>query len=141
MIVVDTNLLIYAHRAQVPQHSPARQAIEDASHNQSGWGIAATSVAEFWSVVTHPSSVGRPSRPDEARAFLQALVKAGAQLLSPAPGFAERVIRTAEDLGIIGPRIFDLQIALIARDHGATEIWTADRGFVTVAGLRRTHPI
>lgn len=47
----------------------------------------------------------------------------------------------ARRLGVRGARIFDLQIALIARDNGARELWTHDAGFVTVPGLRVWDPL
>lgn len=40
-----------------------------------------------------------------------------------------------------GPRIFDLQIALMAVEGGARELWTHDRDFVSVPGLRVHDPI
>lgn len=141
MVILDTNLLVYGHRARLPEHRAARRAIERASSRPDGWGITTPSVSEFWSVVTHASSEGRPSDPSEARAFIEALVAAGARLLSPAPALAERLMRAAQDLAVVGARIFDLQIAVTALDHGATEIWTHDRGFVTLPGLQRVDPL
>ena len=53
---------------------------------------------------------------------------------------AGRLLQAAEDRGIQGPRIFDLQIALTAVEAGAGEIWTHDQGFVTLPGLRVRDP-
>lgn len=50
-------------------------------------------------------------------------------------------MRTGQDLGIVGARIFDLQIAVTAMDHGATEMWTHDRGFITPPGLQHVDPL
>ena len=141
MIVIDTNLLVYAHRRQVPEHAPARTILEEASHVSGGWGIALPSVLEFWSVVTHPASSGRPSRPKEARAFIESLVAAGARLLHPSPGSGVRLLAAASDRSVAGARVFDLFIALIALDHGATEVWSHDRGFVSLPGLRVVDPL
>lgn len=141
MIAVDTNLLIYAHRTRVPEHREAMAAIESAARF-GDWGIAAPSVAEFWSIVTHPTASGRPSRPEEAKAFIRALVEdAGARLWRPGPGFAERLVEVAMDGGVVGPRVFDLQIALTALDNGASEIWTHDRNFTTAPGLAVEFPL
>lgn len=103
--------------------------------------MAAASVLEFWSVVTHPASSGRPSTSTEARAFIQALLDAGARLLAPGTAHGQRILEAADRLGIVGPRVFDLQIAITALDHGATELWSHDRGFVTLPGLRLVDPI
>jgi predicted nucleic acid-binding protein len=47
VIAVDTNLLVYAHRSSLPEHRRARRALEQASRDPRGWGIALASVAEF----------------------------------------------------------------------------------------------
>ena len=142
MIAVDTNLLIYGHRGGVSEHRAARGAIQKASRDGRGWGIAAPCIAEFWSVVTHPASAGGPSTAQQAQGFLRALiVEAGALVWLPQNGFWERLARLATDLHVRGSRIFDLQIALIAFENGATEIWTHDRNFVTLPGLARHDPL
>ena len=142
MIAIDTNLLIYAHRAALPEHGRARRAIEGASRDPSGWGIPLPCIAEFWSVVTHPSSRGGPSTGEQAREFVAALVVgAGARLWMPGDGFWNRLTQLAAELGVQGARVFDLQIALTAFDNGASEIWTHDRHFVSMAGLRVRDPL
>ena len=141
MIAVDTNLLVYAHRERTPQHKRARKAIELAASRSNGWGIASAALPEFWSVVTHPSADGRPSSPPHAAAYVRALTEAGAVIWTPGPGFGERLLQAAADLGVSGPRIFDLQIALTAFEGGATELWTNDSRFVSVACLRVHDPL
>ena len=142
MIAIDTNLLIYAHRASLPEHLPARRAIEQASRDSRGWGIALPSVSEFWSVVTHPESRGGASTARQATGFLRALImEAGAMLWTPGESFWQRLVELAGQLEIRGPRIFDLQIGLTAFDNGAVEIWTHDTRFAAFPGLRVHDPL
>jgi hypothetical protein len=142
VIAIDTNLLVYAHRAALPEHRAARQALERAAGDRQGWGIAQPTVVEFWSVVTHPAATGRPSTAAEARTFLEALVHdGGGRVWLPSPGFDERLLDAAVGAHVKGPRIFDLQIALIALEHGAREIWTHDRHFLAAGGLRVVDPL
>lgn len=142
MIAVDSNLLIYAHRAAAREHGAAIRAIERAAADPRGWGFAVGSVFEFWHVVTHASSVGRPSTPDEARRFIANLERQGrARVWLPAPGFTDRVLDAATRLRIVGGRIFDLQLALTALDNGATEMWTHDAAFVRMGGLAVVDPL
>jgi toxin-antitoxin system PIN domain toxin len=141
MIALDTNLLVYAHRAHTPQHRRARRALEAAAAHPRGWGFAVAVLPEFWSVVTHPSSEGRPSTPAEAAAFVHALTDAGAAVWLQGPGFGDRLVQTAAGLGLSGPRVFDLQIALTAFEGGATELWTHDAAFVTIPGLPLVDPL
>lgn len=142
MIALDTNLLVYAFLPAVPQHRDARRVIEKASDDPRGWGVALSSIAEFWMTVTHPASVGGPSPPNKARDFLDALLTEGPGILwMPREPFCTRLVQIATDLKVGGARIFDLQIALTAFDNGAVEIWTHDAGFVSFPGLRIHDPL
>jgi predicted nucleic acid-binding protein len=142
VIAVDTNLLVYAHRAGCPEHEAARRAIEDAASHESGLCIPSACVFEFWSVVTHPSSIGGGSSPASARGFIEALIEtAGATILPPPPTLVARCLQIAEQLDVSGPRIFDLQIGLVALDAGVTEIWTHDAGFIGIPGLKIWDPL
>lgn len=117
--------------------------MERAAGDPGGWGIAQASVAEFWTVVTHrPLVSGPPSTPEQARGFLSALLDdAEGRVWAPREAFWERLIEWAAELGVRGPRIFDLQIGLMALDNGAVEIWTHDAGFVPLPGLRVHDPL
>jgi uncharacterized protein len=142
VIALDTNLLIYAHRAQVPEHRAAQEAIEAACNSPRGCGVAVSCIAEFYSIVTHPAASGRPSTPEEAREFVRMLEEEGGVIVfGPGPEFAARLLQLAGDLGVTGVRVFDLQIALCAIDGGATELWSHDRVFVRVPGLRIRDPL
>jgi toxin-antitoxin system PIN domain toxin len=141
MIALDTNLLIYAHRSGTREHAAACGAIEKACNAAGGCGIPLPCVAEFFSIVTHPAASGRPSPPQAAADFFAALEEAGIGILAPGPSFTIRLLQTAIDLDVTGPRIFDVQIALCAVDGGATELWTHDRGFVKLHGLAVRHPL
>jgi hypothetical protein len=141
MIALDTNLLVYAHRSGLPENRPAQRAVEKARGNPKGWAIPAFCAAEFWAIVTHPSGLPRPSQAEEARAFLAELCAAGAKILYPRDGFMERLAQIAGGLKIQGPRIFDLQIALVSFEGGASEIWTHDRRFVSLPGLPARDPL
>ncbi|MFM7141122.1 MAG: PIN domain-containing protein [Alphaproteobacteria bacterium] len=140
MIALDTNLLIYSHRSGTREHRAARAAIEAALNASGGCGIALPSVAEFFGIVTHPTATGKPSSPEVAADFLASLQEAGIRILTPGISFASRLGRLAADLGVVGARIFDLQIGLCAIEGGATELWTHDRSFVKIPGLALRDP-
>jgi len=142
VIAVDTNLLVYAHRAGCPEHEQARRALEEAASQGEEWGIPASCVFEFWSVVTHPASAGGPSKPSVARRFIHALMEtAGAVILPPPAALVPRCLQLAEQMDLSGPRIFDLQISLTALEAGVSEIWTHDAGFVGLPGLLIRDPL
>jgi toxin-antitoxin system PIN domain toxin len=141
MIAIDSNILIYAHRAAAPQHVAARMSLERAFANPRGCGIALPSLAEFWSMVTHPITP-KPSTASQAAKFIRSLIQdAHVSIWTAGDGFGERLLSRATDLAVAGGRIFDLQIALIAIENGAEEIWTHDRNFINIPGLRIYDPL
>ncbi len=142
MIALDTNLLVYAYLSEVAEHQAARRAIQSACQNPAGWGVASSTVSEFWCVTTHPRCSGGPAPPAQARQFLFNLIEeGGGNVWQPGADFGQRLLQLAEELEVTGPRIFDLQIALIAFENGATELWSHDRNFVGVPGLRVLDPL
>jgi predicted nucleic acid-binding protein len=131
LIAIDTDLLVYAHRAATLEHRPAQAAIEAACNSRTRARAAAS----------RPRPL-RSSTPEEAAAFLRVLQEEGGLAVwSQGPQFADRLLQTAADLDVRGVRVFDLQIAICALDGGATELWTHDRGFVKVPGLRIRDPL
>ncbi len=141
VIAIDTNLLVYAAGAALPEHAAAAAALERVRQGRQGWGAPFPVLAEFWRVVTGGSAGARPATPAEAAGFLADLVRAGAQIWF-APSGAERALpELARAMGVRGARIFDLQIAYIAQANGAREIWTHDAGFVRLPGLTCRDPL
>jgi predicted nucleic acid-binding protein len=141
-VTVRGGLPVYAHRAAVPEHRRARDALQQAANDHAGWGISLPVVAEFWSIVTHPLATGRPSTPAEAASFIRTLMKEGElRIWLPGAGFAEQLLLRAVELSVNRARIFDLQIALIAAAAGAREIWTHDANFVRVPGIKLRDPL
>jgi predicted nucleic acid-binding protein len=142
MIALDTNLLIYAHREGSSEHERARGAVVSALNDPRGWGICAPTIAEFWSIVTHPNIPGGPSSPKVVTHFFHYLVAEGhGHIWTPGPGFGQRLLRWASSLKVRGKRIFDLQISLIAFEHGAREIWTHDKNFISVPHVIVRDPL
>ena len=42
---------------------------------------------------------------------------------------------------IAGPQIHDARIAALCRQHGVTELWTADRDYGRFAGVKYKNPL
>jgi len=143
MTAVDTNLLIFAFHETAPENRRARSLLASVQRSPGGWGMAVTSVAEFWCVATR-TPAGRAAMASDitqAEAFIRALLRSGGLVWETQARFAERLLDVALRGNVSGKRIYDLQIALAARDNGATEIWTYDRNFATVPGLKVVNPL
>ena len=78
----------------------------------------------------------------QAASFIRTLIaSAEMKIWMPEAGFAEHLLQRAVNMSVSGARIFDLQIALIAANSGAHEIWTHDLNFVRVPGIRIRDPL
>ncbi|MBU0677341.1 MAG: PIN domain-containing protein [Verrucomicrobia bacterium] len=142
MIAVDTNILIYAHRAGCRENSSAQAALEKAMAHSRGWGIPLPCISEFWAQVTHPRYPGGPSTSSQARDFIDTLTSDGhGKILLPKLRVADQLLELANELDIHGPRIFDLQIGLTALQQGAKRLWTHDRNFTLIPGLKIEDPL
>ena len=66
MIAIDTNILVYAHRADSPFHTAATMAVRELAEGRAPWALPWPCVHEFFSVVTHPRVYDPPSSTAEA---------------------------------------------------------------------------
>jgi len=61
VIALDTNILVYAHRAESPFHEPARRSVAGLANGASPWAIPWPCLHEFLAVVTHPRIYAPPT--------------------------------------------------------------------------------
>lgn len=141
MIAVDTNILIYAFRADSPFHTAARACLEQAVAEGRRLAVPWPCVHEFVSVVSNPRM------PDPASPVL-AMEAVDALLAAPrveAIGETDHHLLMLERLlsgGLVrGPRVHDARIAAICLSHGVDELWTADRDFSLFPSLRTRNPL
>jgi toxin-antitoxin system PIN domain toxin len=142
VIAVDTNILIYAHRADSPWHEPAAARLTGLAEGRASWGIPWPCVHEFLATVTHPKVFSPPTEAKMALAFLEALAE------SPSLVFLGEADTHLAQLGklvlsgrVDGPRIHDARIAAICLGHGVDELWTADRDFGRFPSLSVRNPL
>lgn len=131
MIAVDTNVLIYAHRAETERHTSAAAELIRIANGKQPWAIPVPCVAEFVRIVTHHRRFHPPSTLSQAFGFLErVLASPDCVLLRPGPHFGSRLRAVAERADARGHLIFDAQIAALCEEHGVSTILTADRDFL-----------
>ena len=142
MIAADTNILVYAHRADSEWHEPARSRIESLAQGRISWGLPWPCIHEFLAIVSHPRIYNPPSTVAEA------LDQVGAWLESP---IAELLTETHSHWQVLkellrngrvkGPMVHDARVAALCIAHGVTEFWTADRDFSRFPALVTRNPL
>ncbi|MGQ0507193.1 MAG: type II toxin-antitoxin system VapC family toxin [Myxococcaceae bacterium] len=142
MIAVDTNILVYAHRAESHWHSKAAECVRSLAEGKGLWAIPWPCVHEFFAKVTHPRIFLPPTAPQTALAFIEALAESPSlSLLSEAEDHFSHLKELVTDGEIKGPRIHDARIAAICLSHGIRELLTADRDFGRFPRLTVRNPV
>ena len=142
MIAVDTNVLVYAHRADSEFHQGAATAIRDLAEGQAAWALPWPCLHEFYSVVTHPRIYDPPSVPDHAIDQISAWLESPSAVpISEGDRHWPMLSSLLGHAKIAGPIVHDARIAALCLASGVRELWTADRDFGRFPRLRTFNPL
>jgi toxin-antitoxin system PIN domain toxin len=130
VIAVDTNVLLYAHRAELPRHVEARERLVALAEGAAAWALPVFVIGEFLRVITHPRVFDPPHTIEEATEAVERLLASpSVHVLAPAerwPGLVAEAMREGKARGNL---VFDAQIVAVCREHGVTALLTEDRDF------------
>lgn len=139
---MDTNLLVFAHRANAPAHQEAVAVLRPVFEGGSAWALPWPCIHEFISITTHPGIYKPPSTLREALDFLESVFGSPQlQLLAESPGYFEKLRELSLAAKLSGPRIHDARIAALCLHHGVSELWSADRDFSAFPQLKVRNPL
>jgi toxin-antitoxin system PIN domain toxin len=142
VIAVDTNILIYAHREEVPFHEAASQAMKGLAEGGAAWAIPWPCLHEFLSIVTHPRIYKTPTPLAAALDQVDAWLESPTLVLLTESEQHWPILRSLVIGGrVTGPRIHDARVAALCRQHGVREFWTADRDFSRFPDLPVGNPL
>ena len=142
MIAVDTNVLVYAHRADSDWHEIAALRLRDLAEGRSSWAIPWPCVHEFLAIVTHLRIWNPPTPLEQALDQIDAwLASPNLVMLSEGPEHWRELRGLVQDGRIVGPRVHDARIAAVCIAHGVRVLWTADRDFTRFPALATINPL
>ena len=137
MIAVDTNILVSAHRVELPRHGDALERLRQLAEGDLPWGLPVFCLGEFVRVVTHPRVFAPASSLAQALAAVDSLLESPTlRLLCPGPRFPRLLARCLERGDARGNLAFDAQIAAVCLENGASTLLTLDRDFDRFEELR-----
>ncbi len=143
MLLVDTNVLVYAADADSPDHARSRDWLERQRPRPDAWYTTWAILYEFLRVTTHPRVMRRPWSAPRAWAFVAALLDSpGLEVLVATPqhaDVAEQVLRELPHLA--GNLLHDAHTAVLMREHGIRRICTRDTDFHRFPFLEVVDPI
>ena len=134
----DVNVLVYAHRADAPEHATYREWLDDVAGGPEPFALSVLVAVGFLRVATNRRLQPEPSPMTAAMAFLDELsARPNCRVITPRDEHLNEVVRLCRATGASGSSVADAQHAAVAIANGCTWV-TADRGFARFAphGLR-----
>ena len=141
MILIDVNVLVYAHRSDALNHQAMKEWLEDVVGGDSAYGISDFVLAGFLRIVTHPGVFSPPSPMKAALEFCaQIRDQPHCIHISPGPLHWEIFTGLCGAAGIKGNLVPDAYLAALAIESGSEWI-TTDRDYSRFPKLRWRHPL
>ena len=141
MILIDTNLLLYAHNTIDPKHAAARRWLESVLSRPEPLALCWASVLGFLRIATHPTIFAQPKSTTEASLIVSEwLARPNVSILEPTSQHWTILKELLESAQVRGPLVTDAHLAALSIEHGAT-LCTTDRDFTRFPGLKWMNPI
>jgi len=143
MLVVDTNILVYAANEDAEEHAAALAVLGRFRSARDPWHLTWGILYEFLRVTTHRRVLERPWTAHRAMAFVTALLDSpGLILLTPTARHASTLSDVIRDVPrMSGNLLFDCQTATLMREHGVRRILTHDADFHRFPSIEVIDPL
>ena len=141
MIIIDANLLVYAHVVSFPQHSAARTWLDERINGTAPVGLPWPSLLGFVRLVSNPRIFERPSSVTGAWRQVESWLTT-ASVWVPLPTERHRevlapLMKSAEGRANLVP---DAHMAALAIEHGLV-LCSTDGDFARFDGLEWHNPL
>jgi uncharacterized protein len=142
MLLVDTNVMIYAHRRDAARHAEYRDWMRALINGPEPYAVSDHAVTGMIRVVTNPRTYpDGPSTIDEALAFADEIRnQPHANVVAPGPRFWVIFADLCRQVKARAKLVPDTYLAALAIEHGC-EFVTEDKDFRKFPGLRWRHPL
>ncbi len=141
MILPDVNILVYAHRADAPNHTAYHRWLEEVVNSDQAYGLSDIVLSGFLRIVTHPRIFDPPSEMAAALGFANQLRnQLNCVLISPGARHWAIFTRLCEQTNAKGNLIPDAYLAALAIESGSEWI-TTDRDFSRFPDLNWRNPL
>ena len=141
MILMDVNVLVYAHREDVKDHLAYRKWLESIINGNGKYGFSKLVLSGFIRIVTHPKIFEVPSSLEQSLTFVNQIRSSGqAVCLSPGSKHWSFFIQCIEGINATGNDVPDAYHAALAMEWDCHWV-TTDKGFRKFKGLKVRHPL
>ena len=141
MVLLDVNVLVYAHRRDLDRHAEYLHWLNHLTSGAAAFALAPLVLSGFLRVATHPRAFTHPTPLAKALEFVERLRERPACVtLEPGPRHWDIFVDLCRRTGAKGNHVPDAYLAALAIESGS-EWLTSDRGFARYPGLRWRHPL
>jgi hypothetical protein len=141
MLLIDVNVLVYAHRADAPRHAEYLSWLQGVMNGDEVYGVSDIILSGLVRVATHPRIFHPPSSIEGALAFAGELrSQPNCVQIEPGPRHWEIFTRLCQTARARGNLVPDAYLAALAIESGS-EWLTTDRDYTRFPGLRWRHPL
>lgn len=140
MILPDVNVLLYAFRADTPEHAVSRAWLHSVVNGSEAYGMSPQVLASLIRISTHRRVFARPSRLDDAVRFCNVLLEQPhCQIIEPGPRQWNIYCDLCGKARATGNLTQDAWFAALAIESGCEWI-TTDRDYARFPNLRWRAP-
>jgi uncharacterized protein len=141
LILIDANILVYAHVESLPRHGPARDWLDRQLNGLSRVGLPWASLLAFLRLVTNPRIFERAEPVEEAWGQVAAWLACDPVWVpQPTERHAAILAGLLSLPSIYGNLVPDAHLAALALEHGLT-LCSADADFARFPGLAWVNPL
>lgn len=141
MILIDTNILVNAHRPEADRHEEYREWLGTIVNSPEPYAVADFALLGMIRIVTNRRVYLDPTPWRIALEFAERLrSQPQAMVVAPGARFWPTFKGLCEATGASGNLVPDAYLAALAIEHGC-ELFTADSDFKKFPGLRFSHPL
>ena len=141
MVLLDVNVLVYAHRQDAPNHQAYFNWLEALVNSDQAYSLSDLVLSSFIRVVTHPRVFSPPSTTSQALTFVQELrTQPNCVVVMPGERHWDIFCRLCQEAEVKGNLVPDAYLAALAIESGSEWI-TTDRDYSRFPGLQFRHPL
>lgn len=140
MILLDANLLVYAHVSDYAEHERARNWLDQKLGEPARVGLPWESILAFVRLVTNPRVFARPESIKQAWRQVEEWLDAPSAFV-PCPTERHRAVLSTLLVQVTRPNLVpDAHLAALAIEHGLV-LCSTDGDFARFPGLRWENPL
>ena len=141
MILFDTNILVYVHNVESPNHQIAYQLESQVIKEKLEAAVSSQNLTELYATITNPSKISKPVIPAEAKRIINDYLNSSFQIIYPKEDDLKLALSLVSDKKVVGRKIFDVYLVATMLSNSINTIYTNnDKDFQIFDNIKVVNP-